>query len=237
VVARKLPHRIVQGGTPGGAPPTDCGKTMLITDIGQTKKGRYSIFCDGEFYCSLHADVFAPSRLKTGAEIARGELDALHRRSELKITTDRALRLLSVRSYSAHGLRQKLAAYTDEESADAATARMAELGYINDLDYARRLCTDCINRKGFSAYRAKQALREKGIAREIIEQVMDERDDDPEPQIAAVVLRKYMRFLEDEKGFAKTTNALLRLGYRHGDIRRVLENLMEDAGYYDDWEE
>jgi len=210
---------------------------MLITNVEQTKRGRYSIYCDGEFYCALHADVFTASRIIIGSSITPGELQELRSKSELKITTDRALRLLSARSYTSHGLRRKLEAYTDGESAEAVVARMMELGYIDDLDYARRYACECMKVKGYSAYRTVQALREKGIDRDIAGQVTEERDDDPELQIAGVVLRKYMWYLEDEKGFNKTVNALLRLGYRHGDIRRVLDNLMEDAAYYDDWEE
>jgi regulatory protein len=209
---------------------------MLITAIERTKKGRFSIYCDGEFACALHPDIYASSPLKPGRDIDPEELANLHSQSERRITKDRALRLLSARAYTSHGLLQKLLAYTDADSAQAAVARMAELGLIDDLDYARRYAAECLERKGFSLSRTKQALREKGIPRDVIDEALEEARGDPEPAIARVILRKYLPGLDTEKGENKATNALLRLGYRHGDIRRVMENLREDTSYYDEWE-
>lgn len=209
---------------------------MLVTAIERTKKGRFSVFCDGEFVCALHPDVFGSSPIKSGCEISPEEMEELRRQSEAKITKDRALRLLSARAYTSKGLFRKLVAYTDEDCAQAAVDRMVELGLVDDYDYARRYGADCMNLKGYSVRRTKQALMEKGIAREIIDQVAEEWDVEPEPAIAKIVIRKYMRYIEDEKGLQKMTNALLRLGYHHGDIRRVLRNLAEDPEYYENWE-
>lgn len=206
---------------------------MTVTGIERTKKGRFSVFCDGEFACALHPDIFSASSLRTGGEVSRSELEELRRESEMKITKDRALRLLSARSYTAYGLRRKLEERTGEDCAGAVVGRMIELGLVNDADYARRYADHCVNQKGFSLRRVKQALLEKGISQELAEEVLAGLDEDPRPAIARVISRKYMRCLEDEKGAARTFNALLRLGYRHGDIRAVIENLMEDPGYYE----
>lgn len=206
---------------------------MTITDIQKTKKGRFSIFADGEFLFSIHADIFASSPISIGRNMEPDELESYRTASESRITRERALRLLSARSYTKKGLYDKLRVYADEESAAAAVERMAELGLVNDADYARRYAADCMNLKGYSLSRTALALREKGISREIIEDTLSELDFDPELAIAEIITKKYARYLDDDKGIAKTTNALLRLGYRHGDIRRVMANLAEDAGYYD----
>ena len=209
---------------------------MLVTAIERTKKGRFSIFCDGDFCCALHADVFAAAPIIVGAEIAPEELEELRVQSETRITKDRALRLLSARAYTAYGLQRKLLAYTDEDIAAEAVARMVELGLVDDLDYARRYAADCMRQKGFSLARTRQALREKGIDRDTADEVLAEMDEDAEPAIARIILKKYSRYLDDEKGRLRTMNGLLRLGYRHGEIRTVLENLLEDESYYDDEE-
>lgn len=210
---------------------------MLVTGIERTKKGRFSIYCDGEFVCALHPDIFASSPLTAGATVTGEEMAAYQQQSEAKITKDRALRLLSARSYTRRGLYRKLIDYADEDTAWSVVDRMEELGLVNDADYARRYASDCTKLKGYSIRRTKQALMEKGIDRDIADDILSEMDFDPEPAIARVICRKYLRYLEDEKGIIKTTNALLRLGYSHGDIRRTIANLCEDIEYYSDYEE
>ena len=207
---------------------------MLVTGIERTKKGRFSVFCDGEFCCALHIDVFAASPIQVGARIDPSDLEQWRLQSEARITKDRALRLLSARAYTGYGLYRKLVTYTDEEIAAEAVARMTELGLVDDWDYARRYAADCMNQKGYSLARTRQSLGQKGIDRAVIDEVLAQRDDDPEPAIARILLKKYWRYVEmdEEKGRLRAMNGLLRLGYRHGDIRTVLENLLEDEDYY-----
>lgn len=205
---------------------------MRITDIRTTKRGRISVYVDEEFTCVLHPDVAAASGLAVGSEITSHRLEELGALSMQKIAKERALGLLSARSYTAKGLRDKLAAHTDEESAQLAVERMEELGLVDDADYARRFAADCVNIKGYSLRRTAQVLREKGVDRQIVEETLADMDVDPEPAIARIVLRKHPRFLEDEKAYTKTINALARLGYDYGNIRRVLRNLAEDMEYY-----
>ena len=211
---------------------------MRITDIRpvKSKKNRYSIFLDDEFFCSLHVDILLGSRLECGREISEEEITHLHRQSEEKITRERALRLLGARSYTKHGLYEKLLAYADEDCAAAAVARMEELGLLNDEDYARRYAADCRNLKGYAPRRIAQELARKGIDRDTAEAVLEEMDDDPEPAIAQVIVRKYLRNLHDEKGAQRIIGALARMGYAFGDIRTVIAHLQEDESYYSNWD-
>lgn len=131
---------------------------MTVTDIAPTKRGRYGVFVDGEFYCSLHAD-FA-YKLSIGGEVLQETLDELYRESQYKITRERALKLLGQRAYTEQGLYEKLLSYADEQSAAAAVARMVELGILNDADYARRFASDCVKLKGFSLGRTALELKQ-----------------------------------------------------------------------------
>lgn len=205
---------------------------MRITDIVPTKRGRYSIFIDHEFFCAFHADY--AFRLKPDMEISEDALDELRRESEYKIARERALNLLSRRAYTEKGLYDKLLLYSDEHAAAAATARMIELGLLDDVDFARRFAEERMSYKGYSCARTALELAKKGIDREIIGDVLSEMEDDPAPAIAKIVLKKHPRFCEDEKSRAKAVNALLRLGYRYGDIAAVLRNLEEDENYYEE---
>jgi len=147
-----------------------------------------------------------------------------------------AITLFSRRAYTEAGLYEKIKARYGEKAAASAVARMAELNLLDDEDYARRYLSDLIGRKGMSKRRAALELKRKGIDGEIIEMVTGEAPDDAEAMIARVVKRRYMGYLDDEKGRRKTVHALLRLGYDHGDIFAVLRNLEDDEDYYEDWE-
>ena len=209
---------------------------MHITDINPTKKGRWSVFIDGEFYGVLHSDIYIKSNIKPGGDIAQPDLDELIMRSSEAIAREKALTLLAGRSYTSQGLYEKLTAISDEESAATAVRRMQELGLIDDRDYAKRYAADCVNLKGFSYMRTRQALRQKGISRAIIEEVMEGMTEEPEVLIARAVLRRYKRYIDTEKGRKKTIDALTRRGFFYADSRAVVENMAEDPEYYADLE-
>jgi regulatory protein len=205
-----------------------------ITAIERTKRGRFSVYLDGEYYCVLAADVYALSGLVPGENVTEERIGALMADSEERLAKERALRLLSQRAYTEKGLYDKLREKTGEGAAAAAVARMAELNLVNDEDYARRYAEEVLATKGFSARRAVQELARRGVDRETAELALEELSPDPEQSIARVIRRKYLPYLGDEKGYNRTVAALTRLGYRYGDIRGVIRNLQEDEEYYDE---
>lgn len=195
---------------------------MRITDITDTKKGRKAIFVDGEFICSLHPEVFALERLAIGEDVDAQALSEMVYGTELKITKERALRLLSGQGYTKKQLLDRLCRYADEDVALEAVDRMEELGLINDLDYALRCSRDLVRLKGYSTRRVALELRYRGIGEEEIAQAVAQfEDDDPREAIAKVVSRKFPRLWEDEKVERRAFGALSRLGYAFEDIRYV----------------
>lgn len=205
---------------------------MTVTDLTSIRRGRVGLHLDGAYHCALHPD--AATGLVVGQELDDDTLAALEANSAYLSAKARALNMLSQRSYTAQGLYDKLARQDGEEAAAAAVERMLELNLLDDEDYARRMAGDLVNRKGFSASRAVRELMQKGIDRELAEEAVAGIETDPQLAIAEIVRKKYLQALEDEKGRRKTINALLRLGYRYGDIQAVLGNLGEDEHYYDD---
>ena len=105
---------------------------------------------------------------------------------------------------------------------------MEELGLVNDENYARRLAHDLIYLKKLSVRGAKYKLMEKGIDRELCEEILEEFDVDPVEQLVELIERKYADKLDDEKGRRRTVAALQRLGYSWGDIKSALAEFEED---------
>jgi len=202
-------------------------RRVRVTGLHRTKRGRYSIYLDGEFYCVLHEEIFFAAGLAVDSVVSLDDLEQLRRTSQDKLAREKALALLSARSYTARDLYHKLCRHVDESGAKAAVVRMMELGLVDDADYARRFAADRVNRKGYSQERVTWELAQKGVSREVIQQVLEEREDDPRQQIEDLVRCKYLHRLKDEKGLRRTVEALRRLGYRYGDILAVLGEMEE----------
>ena len=66
-------------------------------------------------------------------------------------------------------------------------------------------------------------LTEKGIERELAQEILDEFDVDPVEQLTEFIERKYAGKLEDEKDRRRTVAALGRLGYSWSDIKEALD--------------
>ena len=94
---------------------------------------------------------------------------------------------------------------------------------IRDRDYARRYASELFQRKYFARKRVEYELKQKGIDPDFIEELLEELEPEPVGQIGALVERKYLRALDDERGRRRTVAALQRLGYRWEDIRRALK--------------
>ena len=87
---------------------------------------------------------------------------------------ERALRLLSVRSRSRAELIQRLrrAGYEPEEI-DTAVADLERVGLIDDEEFARQVAQDR-RKRGYGPRAGLAALRQKGVAREVAERIVEE---------------------------------------------------------------
>jgi regulatory protein len=105
--------------------------------------------------------------------------------------------------------------------------KLVELGVINDMRYAQGLARHYVEVKLFGRRRAFQEMRQKGLTREVIDMALEEYAEGVDERLRQLIEKKFMRYLDDEKGVNKTKNALVRYGYDFSDINRVLRQ-MED---------
>ena len=106
---------------------------------------------------------------------------------------------------------------------------LGELGLLDDLDYGRRLAADLLNLRGYSLGRVRQALFQRRLDRETIEQVMEELEDiDQVGPIVALVKKKYLSKLRECQGRQKVAAALQRRGYGYDEIREALAQVLEE---------
>ena len=175
-----------------------------LTQIKETKKGRFALFFDGEFAFSLDEETYVKAHVNPGDVLEEWQIDELRRQSDTRRALDKAMDYLSLRDHAAGELYQKLCRKFDAHSAAYAVAKAGELGLLNDLSL-----------KGI----------DRDTAAEVVEEVFaaDESGVDPELETArALVQRQYAAKLAAGRRDLVAA-ALARRGFDRSVIRQVLE--------------
>ncbi|WP_136514915.1 regulatory protein RecX [Geomonas edaphica] len=142
---------------------------------------------------------------------------------------DCCLRLLTLRDHSEAELRKKLSSKGYEEGeSEAAVARMKELGYQDDLRFARAFASSALrNGKGVGP-RLKLELAKRGVAGPIVSQVLDELSGEYSERelLAQTIARRYPGFdpaTASDKEKRRIVGYLQRKGFSLSAIFRELK--------------
>ena len=212
----------------------------LTAKAGKGEKIHLSL--DGEYIATVNADYWFTCGIKSGSEVTPQQLEELLAESARRKMMNKALDLLSMRDYSRRELSDKLVtkAWEKKEQKDMDLGslkqqasdicdRLEELGLLNEERFARSYVDELLRRKHLSKSGLKTALIQKGVQRDIIETVLEEVDIDPVEQVRELLATKFKnRDFSDEKQKTRTVNALLRLGYRYGEINAAMDGILED---------
>ena len=207
---------------------------MIIT-VNQGKQNKIHVLCDDEYMFTVDAEYWFSSPYH-GINIIEDEeeLAAFFEAVGSRYAFISALRLLSYRDHSRKELINKLCQKGHKrEYAEKACESLEYYGYINDERYAQSLAESLVERKGMSIRGVKNELFQKGISREIADNVVESLDFDPVLRIIDLINTKYSRCLSDEKGMKRMISSLQRLGYKWSDINSALRQIeieTEDFG-------
>jgi regulatory protein len=143
------------------------------------------------------------------------------------------LRQLEATSKSRHQLAQVLARRAvPPEAAEAALDRFTELGYIDDMAFARAWVESRRRTRGLAGPALRRELREKGIDAELIDQVLADSADDGERAAAAMLVEKKLRTLrgvDEQTATRRLVSMLARKGYSSGLAYSVVREVLAEA--------
>ncbi len=206
---------------------------MIITELKKIGKGqRFSLFLDGEFMCSLEAEIIVKNHLSKGIEINIVELERIKKENGELTCFEKSLSLIERSLKSEKMLRQALfqKGYF-KETIDKAVNKLKEYGYINDENFCESYIRTYQRNKG----KRKLAfeLTQKGINQSIIENKLDELlCEENEDENCFNLLCKFLKNKEEnQKNKQKAYNHLLNKGYSYGTIK----NAFEKKGEYESW--
>ena len=189
--------------------------------------GRYKVlFSDGSSL-KLYRQTVEDFGLYTGMELDAQTMKRLAEAAGQMSAKMRAVRILSASSVSQRDLEQRLVRKGERtEDAREAVQWMQEMHLVDDLETARQIVSRCA-RQGYGKARAKQALYEKQIPREYWEEALEDYPDGRDK--ITEFLRSRLGSDWDEKDLRRAMDALVRRGFRYGEIREGLKALELDG--------
>ncbi|MEJ2046795.1 MAG: RecX family transcriptional regulator [Dehalococcoidia bacterium] len=204
-------------------------KQVTALRSGKGRRKRVNVYLDSRFAFSLEAEVVLTERLKVGQELSDEQISALAKADNFQRCLNAALHYLSYRPRSESELRERLYRRNfDEESIGRVVARLEELGLVNDMEFAQ-FWQD--NRQAFSPRSSsltRLELRRKGVAEEVISQVVTPASDGEGAYRAA--LGKARRLpVSDYQSFRRRLGEYLRRrGFSYGIINNTVQQLWQE---------
>ena len=195
------------------------------------RAGRYLVkFSDGTSV-RLYRQTVEDFRMYPGMEIE--DLQTLRDHDSRYSAKMRAVRIISASSVSRRDLETRLVRKGEsEEQARAAVEWLEDLNLVDDRQTARQIVERCIH-KGYGLQRAKQALYEKQIPKDLWEEVLEDYPDQTDR--IADFLRTKLKDPEDPKQVRRAIDAALRRGHSYGDVKRALERIGTESEFEEDY--
>jgi regulatory protein len=203
-----------------------------VTAIRAGRRGkRVNIYLDGKFAFSLEAEVAVKRGLEVGQELSEGDIEALTGADLSHRCFEAALHYLGYRPRSEAELRERLKRRGfDGNSVEAAIAKLREQGLVNDLAFAQ-FWKD--NRQSFSPrsqWLTRSELRQKGVAEDIIGQVIADVDDEDSAYRVAMSRVRKLPTVDYQSFRRRLGEHLKRRGFDYRVINNTVQKVWQEKG-------
>lgn len=217
---------------------------MKITSVEPQKKNphRFNIFLDGNFAFGADEDLVVDRRLVVGKIVSAEDLQILLEEAEIGKLMERMYGLFGRRQRSEKEIRDYLKQLSFKRKvkdqgeitdlmAETLIEKLKGKGLINDLEFAKAWVESRSKRKGSNAL--KSELFNKGIDREIIEQVLSEgTNEENQEKVAIKLLERKMKIwknLPEIEFKQKALRFLIGRGFDYEMAKQVLENILKEG--------
>jgi regulatory protein len=182
---------------------------------------RVSIYVDGKFAFSLNHAQLLDLKLHSGLELDEAKLEAFKKVSAFGKMFDRVLNYLMIRTRS----RREVEDYCRRKKWDPAECaviieKLTARGYLDDRAFARAWVESRHLTKAMSERRLRLELRQKGVADDIIAEVLQASEYNERTALVQLVAKKrrQVRYQDQQK----LMQYLARQGFAFDDIKQVL---------------
>ncbi len=192
---------------------------------------RVNVFLDGKFAFSLEAEVVVKEGLQVEQELSGSQIEALAKSDHFHRCLNATVHYLSYRPRSESEIRERLRRRGfDGDSVEAVIAKLKEQGLVNDMAFAQFWKDNRVSFSPRSQWLTKLELRRKGVATNIIDQVVDEVGDADNAYRAALSKARGLP-LSDYQGFRRRLGDYLkRRGFGYEVINHTVERIWQEWG-------
>lgn len=198
---------------------------MKITAIKQQVKlkGRYSVFVDENYLFSLSEGALLDQKLHIGQEITNEQVADYKKLSADDKAYNLTLAYLARRMRSRWELTDYFRRKSyEEEVGNQILEKLERLGFVNDEAFARCWVENRRLLKPVSRRRLSQELRQKRIADDIVNVVLEEDETDELTTLRELIARK--RKQTKYQNDLKLMQYLAGQGFNYGDIKTALQS-------------
>jgi regulatory protein len=207
---------------------------MRIEKVLKKDEKNVTLILDNNEKLFLSYEVYLKSGLRKNEEISDSRFSILIEENQLFHIRQKAFRLLGRRQHSAFELKLKLKQKRyNEQLIDRVINQLRNSNYLNDLEFAKTFTEENIKNKLWGQRKIEAELIKKGIDREIITQIINEKFSDSDQFDNAIELarKKYKSLLDrntnKEKIKSKLISFLLSRGYNYDTVKKVAETIIE----------
>lgn len=199
---------------------------MVIESIKYVKDNGAQIISDNDLCFVIDDTLVMAHSLSKGMEIDDNLFEMLDKESKLHFAKVKAYASLSRGDFSVRGLARRLCEKgADRDSAEEIARIMAQKGYVNDLEYAKRLCRTYSNEKHYGKRRVAQELYARGIDGDTASLAIEQEATPDRDNIMLLFEAKYVHTdINDVRCRKKVADALARAGYSWEDISVCLNS-------------
>ena len=216
---------------------------MKITSINPQKKNdRFNIFVDGEFAFGISAETRFMKQLEVGKHLSEGQISRLIETDQIERLLQMSLKFLSFRPRSEKEVRNYLLrkgrigeiekSDTEktqyEKSVEKVVQKLKNLDQINDKEFASWLVEQRKRFRPRGNRLIKAELAQKGIDKDIINEIAEENNQESEEELAIkAAQKKYTSYkkLNTNEFRIRLGQYLTRRGFDWGTIKKVVDTL------------
>jgi len=198
---------------------------MKVTDVQPQKNdsSKVSVFIDGDYAFSLDEVDALVMGIKPGLEVEREKLGEMVFASKFAKAKNTALKLISRKTVCRKMVVDLLLEKGfDEEITDAVCTEFESLGYIDDYNYAS-LFLEYAMEKMWGERKIRYELSNKGISKDIIEEVLSEATFVDSESLSKIIIEKYRGLdFTDIKVKQKIQRFFVLRGFDFSDINEAI---------------
>lgn len=200
----------------------------VITRLVQGKKNpnRVNLYLDDTFAFALSIDEVAKKSLKKGLELSASEIESMKKTDSDEYIYGKILNFLSFRPRTVKEVRDRLWKYEVriESDQNVLIDKLKSKGYLDDLQFAKWFVQSRNTHRPRSKARLKMELLQKGVPRDIVEEVSVEVGDEKETILHLLDKKMGSRRILDKLEKVKIQGYLVRQGFAWDKVSEVVKS-------------